>query len=192
MLRRARYGAKRADRPNRRWLSLDQGWSISSTSGTSAALINLEAPTNVTALTAAVPDDLTVMRIKGDFQTSLTVDASWTLALLVADSNWTPGATFQADADKRMLWSQTYETDHTGVAGATGTFWSPPGFLYVTATASIFAGSPRESTHIDISPRVKLESGKTLFLVAYENAGAATFQTTGRTIRALVQSSRRR
>lgn len=194
MRRYMRRGPMRrgVDRPERRWVSLNTGWSTGAlTSTTAVTLFNMEMPTTLSSLTSALPEDLTLMRVMGDFAVTMSSEATWTLYLVVADATWTPNG-FSSDADKRILWSQTYENLSTGFAGFVGSFWFPPGMLYTQATASSVTGVDPRCTHMDIKPKAKLEAGKTLYLVANEIAGAATFEVIGRTMRALVQMSRRR
>lgn len=157
------------------------------TGTTSSALLQMQAPTDVTNLTADPPEDLTILRIVGDFNVIISgAPATWVLALIVQDQTWTPGATFAVDADKRILWSQTYITQHTDTTHA----WDPPGTLGVNG--AVVGMAPEKSVHVDISPKVKVECGKALFLVAYENAGAETFSCGGHNMRLLFQRSRRR
>lgn len=181
-----------ADRPERRWVSLNTGWSTGTLSATTTqTVMNMEMPTNTTALTSAFPEDLTIMRIMGEFDVTMTGAADWVMYLLVADASWTSGG-FAADADKRILWSQAYQSFGTGFTGYVLTRWSPPGQLYQSATASQVTGCPRNAVSIDIKPKVKIGAGQSLFLVSNELTGAATFEVNARTMRALVQMSRRR
>lgn len=187
--RRAGRG-RTAGSPSRQWTELSTRWQHTAVAvTTSTVLWGLESPAAAAALTALPPEDVVIMRLVGDFQVALpaAVIDSWTLALTVQDSTWTPAALFNTDADKRILWSQTYAKGPPGEAVT----WTPPGLLS-TATATLGV-APRESIHIDIAPKVKLEAGQGLNLVAYENLPgvAGTFTTIGYTVRMLWQAKRR-
>lgn len=182
---RSSGGAK----PTRDWVSVVAGWNALTglTVTTASPLITLQAPTTL-ALTSDPPEDLTVLRLIGDFQVGLAnvSSASWTLALIRQDTPFTPSLTFVDDADKRMLWSQTYDAN----LAALSVTWSPPG---TADNGTVFVGGlPREATHLDISPKVKLSAGQGLYLVAYENEQGASFTTVSWNMRMLYQRSRRR
>lgn len=198
MRRRSSFGS-RGQRPARQWLPL-AGSAISSATGTtSVSLYGLQAPTVTigTDLTSDPPEDVTIMRVVADIQvvmTTVSAGARWILGLLVQDRTWTPGATFAVDADKRFLWTMTYNypANSTNTPGLTAwTYW-PPGLIQVSATADQFFECPREAVHIDIAPKVRLEDGKALHMVAYEEAGATSFTCTIQSMRLLMQRSRRR
>lgn len=185
--RRPRFGGS-ANRPTRDWASISSAWLHSALTATAAAtLVRLEQPTDLTNLSSDPPEDLTVLRIVGDFTVALGAAGTWTLALTVQDTTWTPTAGTSgwfSDSDKRMLWSMTYTSLGELLQ------WSPPGFLEVGGVPTMTC--PREAVHIDISPKVKITSGKSLVLVAYEQSGATTFDTIGFNMRMLYQRSRRR
>lgn len=154
--------------------------------------MSMEMPTSLVNITSDPPEDLTVLRVVGDFVVSLSA-GNWTLGCLVQDHTWTPGATVSVDNDKRVLWSMTYNV--TGVAqlaGFTTASWEPPGQLFIDATTDLVVQAPREAVHIDISPKVKIQAGQALYLVAWENSGAGTFTTGSNNMRVLFQRSRRR
>ena len=178
-----RRGFGRSGGPPRTWVSLNVGWQLNTATPGKSSLVSLQAPTTL-ALTSDPPEDLTVLRVVGEFSVSMTDAGDWTLALMVQDTDWTQSATFTDDADKRILWSQHY----TSVA--TGTSWVPPGMI-VNSGGDEQVG-PARATFIDISPKVRLEPGKALYLVAYETGGTATFIVSGDTMRMLFQRSRRR
>lgn len=160
-------------------------WVLAGTAVTTAVpLLQLQSPTNLSNLTADPPEDLTVLRVVGDFQVQLTiVTANWSLALIVADVTWTPGATIAVDNDKRILWQMTYVSIDSVVN------WIPPGTFLDTGVVTM---APREAVHIDIAPKVKVEAGKALYLVAYENVAGGTLTTSSATMRVLYQRSGRR
>lgn len=187
-MRRASRFAKRGGglRPERSWVDVSGQW-VHSTGVTAAVpLIALQAPTNLSNLTADPPEDLTVLRIVGDYTTTITGTGAgyWSLALLVADVTWTPGTSISVDNDKRILWQRSYEAPITETST-----WLPPGRWDSSITASV----PTDATHIDIAPKVKIEAGKALYLVAYENAASAyTLATYSHSMRVLFQRSGRR
>lgn len=179
---------QRAFRPSRVWAGVSGQFGFTgATASTRAVLVQLEAPAALNALTSDPPEDMTVLRVMGDFAVSLTSTGSWTLALMVQDTEWPVGTSFLADADKRMLWSQTYEA-----MDAVGHTWTS-GYLVtdIVGTAG-YAGVPREMTRLDIAPKVRIEAGRALYLVAYENGGAAELTVTSSNMRLLFQRSGRR
>lgn len=178
--RSARY-AGRGARPSRQWLSIQGGWTFNAVSvTTTSSLISLQAPTTL-ALTSDPPEDITVLRIVGEYTVSLSNNVcTWALALLAQDTDWTPG-TFNTDSDKRILWNQAYQNN----AGA-ALSWTAGGYLS-DGTTGIFGPSVEKHTFIDISPKVRLETGKALYLVAYEVVSGGTLSLTGITVRMLIQ-----
>lgn len=189
MLRRRRFTRRSGSgaRPSRAWSSLSSAFLLNSVTATTAVkLIELQSPLSLASLTADPPEDLTLLRLRGSFRVQMTANAVgvWTLALTVQDTDWTPGATFQVDADKRILWSRTYET-----SAAVTHAWVPPGVLTITGTAVV---DQMGATDLDIAPRVKVEAGKALYLVGYENSGAQTLLVTSDELRVLYQRSGRR
>lgn len=181
--RSARF-AGRGARPSRQWVSLQAGWSHNTAVTAAVSLISLQAPTTL-ALTSDPPEDLTILRIVGEFTTTLSAEGSWVLALLAQDTDWTP-TTFANDSDKRILWSQAYTNPTT----ATTLAWSPPGHMSGTAVTNLEVVL-RNAVYIDIQPKVRLETGKALYLVAYELLNGATFTSTGTTVRMLMQRTAR-
>lgn len=111
--------------------------------------------------------------------------ASWTLALTVQDQTWTPTATLADDLDKRLLWMRTY---HSGTQTGPVSWW-PPGYMVDSSDPPLVAADAAW-TELDISPKVKLEAGQGLYLVAYEVFGAATFTTNSADMRMLWQQKR--
>lgn len=180
-----RRPARSGYKPTRTWVSLANGWSFSNVSTTSTSvLMSLEAPTTLN-LTSDPPEDVTVLRIVGDYLVLLTASpATWTLALLVQDQTWTP-TTFAGDADKRILWSKTYFWNGSNVSAQ----WFSSLFV---SNGDTVTGCHPEMTRVDIAPKVRLEPGKALFLVAYETSGAASFSTDPGNVRMLFQRSGRR
>lgn len=172
-------------RPTRTWVSLADSFALAGvTSTTAVSLMSLQAPVTL-ALTSDPPEDLTVLRVRGSFLYSVTAASVWVLALVVQDTQWTPTSLFRDDADKRILWSRTFcTTEETGLA------MCPP--------VEVFAGGFHNYTEcldsltLDISPKVKLEPGKALFLVAYEQSGAGQLTVSSVDMRLLFQRSGRR
>lgn len=189
-----RRTAGRRKPQNVQWSDVSAAWNMNSVTATTAnVLIQLQSPTSLTNLTADPPEDLTVLRVVGDWSTTITpgnTPASWTLALTVADVTWTPGATVAVDNDKRLLWQMSYEED-VAVAATTCT-WYPPGMFYQGAAGTVFPMGFRDATHLDISPKVRVEAGKALYLVAYENAGNGSLLVSSATMRVLYKRSGRR
>lgn len=188
----ARRFARRADRPQRVWQELGSTWTLNQSASAVVSLLQLQAPAAGT-LTALPPEDITILRVVGDYTVTLTAESSWVLGLIVADVTFTIGS-FQTDSDKRILWSQAYtvETSTASLAGFALVNWSPPGQQSVSATTDLVLMANREAVHIDISPKVKLQNGQALFLCAWELSGAATILSAGLTVRCLYQRSRRR
>lgn len=187
---RRKFVKRSGRRPaNMQWSDVSSVWSFAGISATTAtALVQLQSPTSLAALTSDPPEDLTLLRIVGTYTVALSATSgqNWTLALIVSDVTWTPGATVAADNDKRLLWQRTYVTGTAATAQ-----YSPPG-LYYEATAQGFPCHPSLVT-VDITPRVKVEAGKALYLVAYENvATAGTLVTTSTSMRVLYKRSGRR
>lgn len=174
-------------RPERVWASLASRWAFSSVTATTAqVLISLEMPTDLSALTNDPPEAMTLLRIVGSFRIANAAAAGaasgYTLALLVQDQTWTPSAVFATDADKRILWSRTF------FLGSTESY-SP--FIWTNGTA-IVPYHP-EVTRVDIAPKVKVEPGKALFLVIYENSASTSEITVASSdMRVLYQRSGRR
>lgn len=192
---RGRFGNRISPRftgtkPTRQWASISQGWAFAAITVTSTStLMQLQAPTDLTNLTSDPPEDLTILRIRGSMLVTLSGSgvAAWTLALTVQDTVWTPGATFPVDADKRILWSRSFNATND-----TSDIWEPPGVYIASGSgATAFASNPN-ATDVDLAPKVKLETGKALFLVAYENAGAGTLTVDSEDMRVLFQRTRRR
>lgn len=186
-MRRRNFVRRGGRKPvNMQWSDVSGQFVFAAVAATSTSvLVQLQSPAALNSLTADPPEDLTVLRMVGQFGVSISAaTASWSLALTVADVTWTPGATMSVDNDKRILWQQEYRT------GAAAGNWLPPG-MYTEGGAQLFPGW-WEMTGLDISPKVKVEAGKALYLVAYENTGAATFTVTCNSMRLLYKRSGRR
>lgn len=187
----SRRPSRGPQRPTRVWVAANTGFTFVGVTGTSASIVmQLQAPTDVTNLTADPPEDLTILRMRGSFSVTLAGDASasvanWVLALTVQDVTWTPSSSFLTDADKRILWSMSYTSND-----ATFTRWLEPDTMQA-GTTTLFGVGTRGAS-LDIAPKVKLEAGKALYLVAYEMSGAVAFSVTTRDMRILFQRSRRR
>lgn len=162
------------------------------TATAATALVQLQSPTSLASLTADPPEDLTILRMRGTYEVTMAAAASagnWTLALTVADVTWTPGARFATDSDKRILWSKTF--GWRGAAAANTIIWSPPGHFQDTAAGVVQPVDP-EIVTLDIAPKVKLEPGRALYLVAYENIDGVTFSVSSQEMRLLYKRSGRR
>lgn len=183
--------ATRSVRPNKFWQELQTTWVMSQSASAVVSLLQLQAPAAGT-LTALPPEDVTILRVVGGFTVNLTAESAWTLGLLVADVTFTIGS-FPTDSDKRILWSQTYRiaASTASLAGFAGASWSPPGQQEISATTDLVVQCNREAVYLDISPNVKLEAGKALFLCAWEDSGSATLTVAGLNVRALLQRTRR-
>lgn len=192
-MRSRRFGrrpGRSAGRPTRVWADVSQQFLLNSITATgTATLVSLEAPASLAGLTADPPEDMTILRLVGSFSFSFTVAATsrWTLALLVQDTTWTPSGTFTADADKRILWSRTFRQP-VGVIQT----WSEPGVLYYDLAGTVAVAGQVGATSIDIKPMVKIEAGKSLYLVGYEDIGGGTILVTSANMRLLFQRTGRR
>lgn len=174
----------RGVRPSRMWAGVSGEWLMNAVTATTAVpLVQLQAPASLASLTSDPPEDLTVLRLVGSFNVQLSTTSAWALALTVADVTWTPGSNILVDSDKRLLWMRVYSA-----AAAAVYAWREPGYLAVN---NVVACSAEGHVNIDISPKVKIEAGKALYLVAYESTGAAEFTTTSSCMRLLVQRSGR-
>lgn len=177
-----RYGRNVNVRPTRTWVSLNAGWTLNTAVPSLNAIMSLEAPTSL-ALTSDPPEDITILRMIGDMTVSISgATGSWILGLIVQDATWSQGASFAADADKRWLWSSHFQSSVGAVTWASGTLFNSGGEP---------VGQTMQ-THLDIQPKVKVEAGKSLYLVCYELAGATTLVTTMSNGRLLFQRSGRR
>lgn len=190
MKRYSRRRAVPAGRPTRTWMNATTGFTLAGIANTGSSIVmQMQAPSDPTNLTADPPEDITILRIVAEFSVNLSSTAAqaWTLALLVQDVTWTPETSFLTDADKRMLWYQTY----AGSGAAATSSWYPPG-MYAEAGGQGFPGY-KEMASLDISPKVRLEPGKALYLVGYErNLTAGTITVSAQTARILYQRSGRR
>lgn len=177
-------------RPPRQWHGVQGQFLLSAVTATAqSTIIGIESPGGLQALTSDPPEDLTVMRMRGEFTVLLDATAEvtrWTLALLVQDTTWTPSSSFGLDSDKRVLWSRTYSVNAEAVTYR----WDPPGYASAGAT-TFFTGTGH--TELDIAPKVKVEPGKALLLVAYLNtAGNRALTVSSDNMRVLIQRSKRR
>lgn len=179
--------------PTRAWADVSGQWLHSAiTAPATATLIQLQSPANLSSLTADPPEDLTVLRVVGEFEVTISgTSFDWILALSVADVTWTPAATIAADNDRRILWEQRFTDMSTGSQGTTYAMGGAVTFLGAAGTEAVAWSCPQKST-IDIKPKVKIEAGKALILAAYEESNGATFTTTSFNMRVLYQRSGRR
>lgn len=159
---------------------------VAAATTTQTILISLESPVQLNALGADPPEDLTILRMVGDFSVSLTTNGTWRLALLVQDRTWTAQVSGRDDNDKRILWSQVY-VDAIGAAMN----WLPPGQV-VSAAGLNVTSTVREAVHLDIAPKVRIEPGKALYLVAYEEVNGAVLSVSSVNMRVLYKRSGRR
>lgn len=175
-------------------MELASSWVLNVVQATTAvSLLELQSPATGVLVSDPV-EDLTLLRIVGDFRVTLAAPgtARGTRAVTVQDTTWTPNAAFSNDADKRMLWSCVYDTVSVIPAGASAYVWSPPGLFQVDATVdTVVPLGDRSMVHIDISPDVKVRAGQALNLVWYEDT-ASTFSTASLNMRVLFQRSGRR
>lgn len=195
-MRFARRGMRRGVSFGRRrsaneWLPVS-GTAFSSITGSDTkVLLGFEAPTITlgTSLTADPPEDRTIKRIVAEFSVDLAAAATgtWTLGLIVADVNWslTTGL-FTGDADKRILWHQTYNA-----STAARYFWTLPNHLQVASSATGMIETDWRATHLDIKTSVKLEDGKALYAAAWEEANGQTLSWVIFNMRILMSRSRR-
>lgn len=180
-------------RPALSWASLSSAWSQSVAVTTATPLISLEMPATLVGVTSDPPEDISLLRVVGQFGTNVSAPASWTLALLVQDATWTPSTAFATDADKRVLWHRTYETgEAAGASWGAAAVGAGAGTSGRIVSAAATTECPERYEHVDISPKARVEPGQALYLVAYENANGATFSTTTRDMRVLFTRSRRR
>lgn len=177
-------------KPTRVWSDVSTSAVFAGITGTSQAiLISLESPTNLSNLGADPPEDLTILRVVGDLNVNLTGGSgAFRLGLIVQDRTWTANALPADDMDKRILWTRQYsQPKSTTVASSWG---SPDWFL--TTDGTVEHVSQSVAGHIDISPKVKVEAGKALYLVAWEAINGAALTVSAQTLRVLYQRSGRR
>lgn len=190
--RRGGYSGVRGGgyKPSRVWLPLAGNPFSSVTVTTASALYGLQAPavTIGTQLTADPPEDVTILRLMVDWTVQLAAGpVQWTLAFTVQDTAWTPSATAQLDGDKRFLWMQTY----SNLQAASSAAYHPPGVI--DNGAGIIGGAYRDNvTRVDISPKVRIEAGKALYLVGYLQGGSGALSVNMHIARLLYQQSGRR
>lgn len=191
-MRSKRYGrslGRSVGRPSRTWADVSDQWNtggaVSATTATT--VISLQAPSSLASLTSDPPEDMTLLRIVGNFAVTISTTGEWQLAMLVQDTTWTPASNFTTDGDKRMLWSRAFQA-----GAAVAHSWFPPGYLAADLGAGNFYAGQMGSCNVDIKPMVKLEPGKALFLVAYEEAGASAITVASSNMRVLYQRSPRR
>lgn len=182
------FGSKKPQ--NVQWADVSGQFLLNGITATTAViLVQLQAPASLAALTSDPPEDLTILRMRGTFGVFASVSTafSFTLALLVQDVTWTPGATFTVDADKRILWSRTFLNEPASTAAPS---WQPPG-TYLEAGGTRFPTHPSIIT-VDIAPKVRVQSGQALHLVGYENSGAFAGTVISSEMRVLYKRSGRR
>lgn len=191
---RNRIARSRGNAPQRQWMELSTAWALSAVTQTTAvSLLELQSPATGVLVSDPV-EDLTLLRVVGDFLVVLgtAASAAGVLALTVQDTAWTPNALFSNDADKRILWSKAYAVGLVVPAGFVSLQWTSPGLLTLDATTDLITPTGDTSMiHIDIQPDVKVRAGQALNLVWYETV-AATFTTSSPNMRVLFQRSGRR
>lgn len=174
-------------RPSRTWADVSVAFLLNETVDAATKLIELQTPASL-SLTADPPEDLTVLRIRGQFQVTLSTTSQWNLGLLVQDTNWTIGTTLAGDADKRLLWTRTYLA-----TSAVAYVWNPDGSLRRDAggAGDVTIGLGSEYGTLDIAPKVKIQPGQALYLAAWEETGAATLTVSSTNMRVLFQRTGR-
>lgn len=186
-MQRRRFVRRSAGKgPSRTWMDLSATFGFAAvTVSSTASLLQLQTPSPGT-ITSDPPQDLTVLRVVGSFSMTMAgaVGGNWTLGLTVQDVTWTPSTLFRDDADKRILWRKTYSATN-----ATQDAWLPPD-THLSNTTPLQAD--RESVSLDISPKVRVEPGQSLYLVAWENANGANVTVASSDMRVLFQRSGRR
>lgn len=171
-----RYMRRGSDAPSRMWIPVP-----ASAGGTVATLtpttwLELQAPTAGAVLTADPPEDVTILRIVGEFTMTASAAGSMTVGLIRVQTGGgapaVPDPTGPADHDQRWLWLRYYEA-----GGATS--WAN-------------SDATRDPWHwtLDIAPKLRMEQGQRLSLIM--DASAGTWTMSSKTIRMLVQRSRRR
>lgn len=185
---------RRGLRPTRTWYDVSGAFAFGAVSTTSVTnLINLQAPAATVNLSSDPVQDLTLLRLVGQFEVALNGATRWTLALLVQDVTWTPSSTFATDADKRILWSMTYDSVSLAgvIAGFTQALWAEPGYLLVSATEDLVVNQDRKTVSLDIKPTIKIQPGQSLVLVAYEEVDGGSITVTSENMRLLFQRTGR-
>lgn len=180
--RATRRGFAPRAKANVQWVGIDTvSWTDTAT--TASALIQLQGPTDLSNLTSDPPEDLTILRMIGDFEgITLTAAGSWVLALTVQDTTWTPTTRFEDDADKRILWYRSFSAN-------VGCRWDPGILVWDTGGTPQASADDSMRTRLDIAPRVRIEPGKALFLVRYEQSGTTTFAGASQCLRVLYKRS---
>lgn len=168
--RTTRFGG-RGYKPARTWIGSEPVLVVGAGLQTQANVLAIEAPALPAVLTSAPPEDLTILAVRGYFSVELGEIGSFDLALMVVDSTWTPSGTWLADSDKRLLW------------------WKR---IYVPATTGTVPDvrtSEMSWFEVDIKPKVKLEDGKRLVMVAWSASGGGAVTAA---LRLLTQRAGRR
>lgn len=160
-------------RNEKEWLALPATVATTAAAGAGVTqLISFEAPTLVagTPLTADPPQDRLVLRLIGRLTYSTTVAGTVGVGLILTDRTWTPvgTVTITPDLDKRWLWWREVPMA-AGDALTPQTLVNGGGGLAVSN--AMYAD--KDPTFFDISPKVRLEDGKSLNLVVYFS-GAVT------------------
>lgn len=192
-----RWSRHGSAKPARQWLGIPVTTFFAAQSvGATSQVLAFEAPTITpgTAVTADPPEDQIIDRIVAEMQVVINGTGSWTLALMVVDRTWTQTSTGEMapDADKRILWYCTYEAGIQALPGLTNTSWAPPNYMSIQATTPLYLECDWRATHVDISPKIRLEDGKQLVWVCWEESGTALFTMATRTMRLLMHRAGRR
>lgn len=191
-------GGGRRLRPARQWLPIPSTLMFNAITSTQVqSVLAFEEPTVTpgTPLTAEPPEDQTLLRITGAIRVGILASGCWTLSLLLVDRTWTPiGGEFATDADKRILWSETYSTVAMAatLAGFGSASWQTPNQVVIDATTDQVVECKPSAVYIDIAPKVKLEAGKHLVFLASENENGGTLSMRNEWMRVLMQRSGRR
>lgn len=161
------------------------------TSNTRVTLLGLETQLTTPTISADPPEDLTVLRVVGmlDLQLEGNTAGLCTVAFLVTDSTWPMATVFEADSDKRILWHRTFVLPKAASENGIVLRWSPPGTLTSANVGGVTVVSDFGVCSFDFSPKVKLESGKALYLAVYVTGVTVTLESYD--MRLLCQRSRR-
>lgn len=195
-MRRTSYGRRpvgRAAKSEKEWVCLGQTL-VGNAAGintTVTSLISFEAPTLVagTPLTADPPQDRTILRIVGQLQVAgAAATGSLGMGLMVCDRVFAPTSgtgRMTPDLDKRWLWWR--ET-----LLRSGESWDAQHYLSTGGVLSPNNVPPeRDFTMFDISPKVRLEDGKQLAFITFQDTALMAPVITLMEVRVLFGARRR-
>lgn len=169
-------------RPAHQWLGMVLNPANATTTAgagvTVFKLFQFESPTITvgTALTADPPEDQILDRLiwTGSLTNAGAAGRSQ-IGFILVDATWTPQGTtaITPDLDKRWLWWRDYQFENTG------DFVNQHQMLIGTSHLSNAMMAETNPTFMDISPKVKLEDGKALCLVTYQDTALQTTAYSG-------------